>query len=52
VEHAAAAHVPVVEFIVTAGFLGLFLLVFGWDLRRHEAVPVKDPDLEASLRYH
>jgi hypothetical protein len=26
--------------------------VFGWDLRRHEAVPVKDPSLEASLHYH
>jgi hypothetical protein len=51
-EHAAAAHVPVVEFAVTAGFLGLFLLVFGWDLRRHEAVPVKDPALSASLHYH
>jgi hypothetical protein len=51
-EHAAAAHVPVVEFAVTAGFLGLFLLVFGWDLRRHEAVPVKDPALGASLHYH
>jgi hypothetical protein len=51
-EHAAAAHVPVVEFAVTAGFLGLFLLVFGWDLRRHEAVPVKDPALSASLHSH
>jgi len=50
--HPAAGHVPVVEFAVTAGFLGLFLLVFGWDLRRHEAVPVKDPSLEASLHYH
>jgi len=44
--------VPVVEFAVTAGFLGLFLLVFGWDLRRHGAVPVRDPALEASLHYH
>jgi hypothetical protein len=51
-EHAAAGHVPVVEFLVTAGFLGLFLLVFGWDLRRHEAVPLKDPALESSLHYH
>ena len=51
-EHAAAAHVPIVELLVTAGFLGLFLLVFGWDLRRHEAVPVKDPALESSLHYH
>jgi hypothetical protein len=51
-EHAAQGHVPVVEFLVTAGFLGLFLLVFGWDLRRHEAVPLKDPALESSLHYH
>ena len=51
-EHAAHAHVPVVEFLVTAGFLGLFLLVFGWDLRRHAAVPLKDPALESSLHYH
>jgi hypothetical protein len=42
----------VVEFLVTAGFLGLFLLVFGWDLRRHAAVPLKDPALESSLHYH
>ena len=51
-EHAAHGHVPVVEFLVTAGFLGLFLLVFGWDLRRHAAVPLKDPALESSLHYH
>ena len=47
-----AAHVPVVEFAVTAGFIGLFLLVFGWELSRHNAVPVKDPSLEACLNYH
>jgi hypothetical protein len=51
-DHAAHGHVPVVEFLVTAGFLGLFLLVFGWDLRRHEPVPLKDPALESSLHYH
>jgi len=44
-EHAAHAHIPVVEFAVTAGFVGLFLLVFGWDLARHNAVPVKDPSM-------
>jgi hypothetical protein len=51
-EHAAHAHVPVVEFAVCAGFLGLFLLVFGWELRRHNPVPVKDPSLAACLDYH
>lgn len=50
--HAAHGHVPVVEFVVTAGFLGLFLLVFGWDLARHEAVPLKDPALAACLGEH
>jgi magnesium-transporting ATPase (P-type) len=51
-EEAAHAHVPVVEFAVTLGFLGLFTLVFGWYLGRHEAVPLKDPALVECLEYH
>lgn len=46
------AHVPVIEFVVSAGFVGLFVLVFGWALSRHAAVPLKDPQLAACLAYH
>ena len=46
------AHFPVVEFAGTLGFLGLFVLVFGWSLGRHEAVPLKDPGLAECLEYH
>ncbi len=51
-EHAAHAHLPVVELSATLGFLGLFTLVFGWALARHEAVPLKDPALAECLDYH
>ena len=49
---AAHAHLPVVEFAATLGFLGLFTLVFGWALARHDAVPLKDPELMECLEYH
>ncbi len=49
---AAHAHLPLVEFAATLGFLGLFTLVFGWSLARHDAVPLKDPALQACLEYH
>ena len=49
---AAHAHVPLVELAVTLGFLGLFTLVFGWSLARHDPVPLKDPALMACLEYH
>jgi len=51
-EEAAHAHLPLVEFAATLGFLGLFTLVFGWFLARHEAVPLKDPALLECLEYH
>lgn len=51
-ENAAHAHLPVVEFGATIGFLGLFTLVFGRALSRHDAVPLKDPALKACLEYH
>ena len=51
-EHAAHAHLPLVELGATLGFLGLFLLVFGWTLSRHDAVPLKDPALAECLDYH
>lgn len=51
-EHAAHAHLPFVEFAVTLGFVGLFTLVFGWFLARHDAVPLKDPELMECLEYH
>jgi hypothetical protein len=48
---AAHAHLPLVEFAGTLGFLGLFTLVFGWFLARHDAVPLKDPALIDCLEY-
>ena len=51
-EDAAHAHVPTIEFAATLGFLGLFTLVFGWALGRHEPVPLKDPELMECLEYH
>lgn len=51
-EEAAHGHVPLVEFGATLGFLGLFTLVFGWSLARHDAVPLKDPALAECLEYH
>ena len=47
----AAARLPVIELAATLGFFGLFVLVFGWSLSRHEAVPLKDPALAACLAY-
>jgi hypothetical protein len=51
-EHAAHGHLPLVELGATLGFLGLFTLVFGWALARHEPVPLKDPALAECLDYH
>jgi hypothetical protein len=51
-EAAAHAHLPVTEFATTLGFLGLFVLTFGWALARHEAVPLKDPAIGECLAYH
>ncbi len=48
----AHAHLPVVEFAATLGFVGLFTLVFGWALARHDAVPLRDPGLRECLEYH
>jgi len=48
----APGHLPGVELLVTLGFLGLFTLVWGWSLARHEAVPLKEPALAACLYYH
>jgi hypothetical protein len=50
---AEAAHgrLPFVELLTTLGFLGLFVLVFGWSLERHQAVPLKDPSLAECLAY-
>lgn len=50
---AEAAHgrLPGVELLTTLGFLGLFVLVFGWSLGRQPAVPLKDPALAECLAY-
>ena len=50
-EQAAAGRLPLVELAATLGFTGLFTLVFGWQLARHEAVPLKDPALADCLQY-
>ena len=47
----AHAHLPIVEFAATLGFVGLFTLVFGWALARHDAVPLRDPGLRECLEY-
>ena len=51
-DQAAHAHLPIVEIAATLGFLGLFTLVFGWALARHDAVPLNDPALLECLEYH
>ncbi|MFH1566606.1 MAG: hypothetical protein ABIL09_01305 [Gemmatimonadota bacterium] len=51
-EHGTRGHLPVIELAVTAGFLGLFYLVFERALRRHRPVPFKDPFLQECLEYH
>ena len=51
-EHASHAHLPWVEFSVTAGFFGAFFLVFSWALGRANPVPLKDPKMADSLQYH
>lgn len=51
-EAAAHAHLPVVEFAGTLGFVGLFTVVFGAALQRHNPVPLKDPGLADCLHYH
>jgi hypothetical protein len=45
------ARLPLVELAATFGFFGLFVLVFGWQLARHDAVPLKDPALAECLQY-
>jgi hypothetical protein len=51
-DHVAHGHLPLVELGATLGFLGLFVLVFGWALARTEPVPLKDPALAECLDYH
>jgi hypothetical protein len=51
-ERAAVAHLPIVEFAGTLGFVGLFTLVFIWAYERNAPVPLKDPGLAACLDYH
>lgn len=48
----AHAALPIVEALITLGFLGLFFLVFAWGLGRAKPVPLKDPYLRECLDYH
>ena len=50
--HKSHAHLPWVEFLVTAGFFGAFFLVFAWSLGRNKPVPLKDPRMRECLEYH
>ncbi|MBW2528392.1 MAG: hypothetical protein JRI23_29725 [Deltaproteobacteria bacterium] len=43
---------PIMEGLITLGFLGLFFLVFAWALGRSKPVPLKDPYLRECLDYH
>ena len=51
-DQAAHGHLPVQEFIIAAGFLGLFYLVFEMSLGRHPAIPLKDPCIQECLEHH
>jgi hypothetical protein len=51
-EEAVPAHAPIVEALVTLGFLGAFFLVFAFTLQRRAPVPVKDPGLRECLEFH
>ena len=48
----AHGHVPFVEAVVCAGFLGLFYVVFEMALKRNKPVPLKDPRIRECLEYH
>lgn len=50
-ETASVAHLPIIEFAGTLGFVGLFTLVFSWAFERNNPVPLKDPGLAACLDY-
>ena len=44
--------VPWVEGLVFCGFLGVFLAAFGFALKRHNIIPIKDPRLTESVHHH
>lgn len=50
--HAAHGHLPWHELVVTLGFLGIFFLIFAFAFRRHEPVPLKDPNIRACMEFH
>lgn len=49
---AAHAAPPIIEALITLGFLGLFVLVFVWALGRRKPLPLKDPYLRDCVEYH
>jgi hypothetical protein len=51
-ETLAHGHLPLIEFVATIGFVGLFTLVFSLVFGRQNAVPLKDPAIGACLEYH
>ncbi len=50
-EEAVPAHAPIVECLVTMGFLGAFYLVFAFTMQRRAPVPLKDPGMRECLEY-
>jgi hypothetical protein len=51
-EHGVHAHAPLIEALVTVGFLGAFFLVFALVYGRNNPVPLKDPRLRKCLELH
>jgi hypothetical protein len=51
-EHVAHAHLPLVEVLATAGFMGLFFIFFARALSSRPPVPLKDPELRECLHSH
>jgi hypothetical protein len=51
-EHAAHAHAPIVQGLITLGFLGAFTLVFAFAYSRRNPVPLKDGKIAECIHYH
>lgn len=51
-EHLAQGHLPVIEFLIFSGFMGLFVLIFCIAISRNNPVPLNDPFIRDSIRHH
>lgn len=50
--HHVHPHLPVIELLVFLGFAGMFMLVVGRELAKHNIIPLKDPLLHEALDFH